>query len=159
MARQPDPVQRLDFLYDFEKTEFILRFDNRFQAVTYQTANNEARILEDHPCDARLPLPPGMTSLRSSSVGMAVIFPTMAAAEKWQRRNCLGSIATFSEGDAAVYFKREWALGEMEEKLGFKRSSTKALPSSTSGPKSQPISGRFEVNVGSQQRSRFTGAR
>ncbi|TFB02587.1 hypothetical protein CCMA1212_005345 [Trichoderma ghanense] len=154
MARKPDPPQRLDFLYDFERREFILRFESRRQAALYQATNNEARILEDHPHDVWLPLPTGMTSLRSSSVGMAVIFQSMAIAEKWQKRTCLGGLATIGEGDAAVYFKRDWVPGEMEEKLSSKRWSLKSPSPSSGSSNSRPNTPRVEVHVRAQTPSR-----
>ncbi|KAK1241390.1 hypothetical protein MKX08_001364 [Trichoderma sp. CBMAI-0020] len=128
MAQQPNPVVRLQFEFDFSKREFVLRFESRTHAAAYQALNPEARILEGQPRDVWLPYPPEMSSLRSSSLGMAAIFQSLAAAEKWHKRTCLGGVATFS-GDHGVYFKRDWSYAELEERLGSRRASLKPLPS------------------------------
>lgn len=128
MAQQTIPVARLQFEFDFSKREFVLRFESRTHAAAYQALNPEARILEGQPRDVWLPYPPEMSSLRSSSLGMAAIFQNQAAAEKWQRRTCLGGVANFS-GDPGVYFKRDWSYTELEERLVSRRSSLKPPPS------------------------------
>ncbi|KAM0259868.1 hypothetical protein ACHAQJ_003112 [Trichoderma viride] len=156
MAHKSDPEVRLDFLYDFEKKEFILRFDSDSQAAAYQTMNPEARILEGQPYNVWLPHPPGMSSLRSSSLGMAVIFKPGKAAEEWQRRTGLGDIVTFSR-ETGVYFKRNWSPVELERRMGSWRLSLRP-PSSRSGrSNSRPRSSKgdrvFEVNVKRQSPS------
>ncbi|KAL7806369.1 hypothetical protein V8C44DRAFT_339027 [Trichoderma aethiopicum] len=147
-----DPVHRLDFLYDFEKGEFILRFDSRDRAQLYQTTNNEARILEEHPHDVWLPLPVGMTSLRNSSLGMAVVFQSETHATNWQKRIRLGSIATVTGGDTVVYFKRDWSSEEIEEKLNDKRPDLKPRPSS-GGSNAQRGTSKGPFEVGRQRPS------
>ncbi|KAL6887404.1 hypothetical protein HDV57DRAFT_488735 [Trichoderma longibrachiatum] len=120
----------LDFLYDFEKKEFILRFGKRDQAQLYQATNNEARILEDYPNDVWLPLPLGITSLRNSSVGMAVVFQSNTHATNWQKRIRLGSIDNTSKEVSAVYLKQDWSPEEIEEELNVKRPDPRPRPQS-----------------------------
>lgn len=151
MAQQSNPVVRLLFLFDFSKREFVLGFESRTHAATYHALVPEARILEGQPRDVWLPYPPEMIGLRSSSLGMVVIFQSQPAAEKWQKQTCLGGFANFG-GHRGVYFKREWSHAELEEKLGSRRSSLKPLPSPSRS--NSPMSDRVnEMNIERQRAS------
>ncbi|KAL7973256.1 hypothetical protein HDV63DRAFT_368142, partial [Trichoderma sp. SZMC 28014] len=120
MAEPSNSVVRLLFEFDISKREFVLRFESKTHATAYRALNPEARILEGQPRDVWLPSPSKMSSLRSSSLGMVVIFQSLPDAEKWHKQTCLGGVANFSgiHGGHGVYFNREWSKAELEKRLG-----------------------------------------
>ncbi|KAL7933976.1 hypothetical protein V8C35DRAFT_302917 [Trichoderma chlorosporum] len=146
MSHSPSPEVRLDFLYDLEKGEFILRFDNDNLATRYQAINPEARILRGQSGDVWLPRPSGTTSLRKSSRGMAVIFQSESEAQEWQRQTYLGATID-SNGVWGVYFKRDWSYAEMEKRIGFRRSNLRPLSPLPKKPISQSNSPKINENI------------
>ncbi|KAI8959162.1 hypothetical protein F5Y11DRAFT_333882 [Daldinia sp. FL1419] len=133
MAFSPDraiPKRRLEFLYDFEKKEFVLQFQHQYYAAAYQARNNEARILSERPREVWLPHAKGMKGLRSCSYGIAVVFESESAAEYWKKRTILGSMALVEGADPSVYIKREWSLDEFENKIGMARNEPPRLAES-----------------------------
>ncbi|KAH8761318.1 hypothetical protein BGZ57DRAFT_800712, partial [Hyaloscypha finlandica] len=127
---------RLDFFYNLQAKEFIIRFESSSQAAAYQSKNNEARILDDRRHDAWLPVGPGMKYLRSSSRGMAVVFESGDAARRWLSRTILGELVVFEEREHGVCFQRQWSPEKLKERIGDFRASL-GPPSDTALPYSR----------------------
>jgi hypothetical protein len=124
---------RLDFTYDFKKNEFVLSFQSKSYASAYQSRNPEARILKERPYDAWIPKPENVAGLRSSSLGMAVVFPTEEAAQRWRERTLLGDVVSWDVDRSVygVYFNREWDKNKIEKILK-SRDSWDANPQQSS---------------------------
>jgi hypothetical protein len=148
---------RLDFLYELQAKEFVIRFQSSSQAAAYQSKNNEARIFDDRRHDVWLPVSPGMKYLRSSSTGMAVVFESEAAARRWNARTILGELVVFEGKEHGVSFQRWWSPGKLKDKIGDLKSSL-GPPSDIAPPNTRPSSSqgdRYNVVVGEQKGSRL----
>ncbi|ORY63296.1 chaperonin 10-like protein [Pseudomassariella vexata] len=73
-----------------QRREFCIRFPTPELVLAYQSRNPETRIFHDGDRrDAWLPTPPGLSNLRSSSLGMVMLFKTPEAATAWRKRAIL----------------------------------------------------------------------
>lgn len=130
---------RLDFFYDLQQREFIIRFESRSQTAAYQTKNNEARIFDDRRYEAWLPMAREMRYLRSSSLGMAVVFDSEDSAKKWRDKSVLGDLVTFDRGVHGVFFNRSWTQAKLRERIGDFRQSL-VVPYPTGDGVTRPVS-------------------
>lgn len=134
---------RLDFFYDFHQKEFVIRFESRSQAAAYQTRNSEARIYDDRRYEVWLPVGREMRYLRSSSLGMAVVFDSEDAARRWRDKTILGDQVTFDRGTYGVYFSRSWSHSKLRERIGdFRNSLQPVMPYPPDSHHSRPVSPR-----------------
>ncbi|KAK7751240.1 hypothetical protein SLS62_006785 [Diatrype stigma] len=95
--------------------EFKIWFGSESQAKAYQVKNPEARIMwEDDGRQVWLPVTSHMTSLRSSSQGMIIIFDSAEAARAWVGRSVIGEEFIYGNpAVAAAYIKRVWDPSEL----------------------------------------------
>jgi hypothetical protein len=147
MSNQSDTSStgiRLGIFYYLIEKELMIRFQTSEQALAYHAKNPEGRILADKgKCDVWLPVSSKMTCLRSSSLGMIIVFESKDDAKAWRQRSVLGHEI---EGEAGVCIPREWSHKELQKLLH--DSSTNLKPPG-------PMKDSIPRNAASKEKAAF----
>ncbi len=103
----------------------MICFETREQALAYQLKNPEGRILFDKgECKVWLPICSSMKYLRSSSLGMVIIFESKDTAKAWAQRSILGEEMSSGE-EVGVSISRDWSFKELQKLIGHFSTSLK----------------------------------